>query len=103
MKYKSPRTVWACVTCDTPTQTLHEVCHGHGNRQIAIEFSVQVPLCPACHVRAHSEKRKYQESYLKWLGLDYWTTIRAFHDIKLRGYLEMNREDCEKKIKSLEI
>jgi hypothetical protein len=103
MKYKSPRTVWACLTCGVACNVLHEVVFGSLNRQISVDNSIQVPLCTTCHARAHSEKRKYQETYLKWLGLDYWTTTRAFNDPKLREYLEMNREDCEKKIKSLEI
>ena len=111
MKYSKPRKIYYCQQCNIPTQTLHEVCFGNSNRKIAIEYSIQVPVCNDCHKKAHGTdkrpekgyKEKWQKTFLDWLGMDMYVTIRAFNNYRLRGYLEINKEACEEKIRSLEI
>lgn len=103
MKYTKPRTIWECALCEAACNVLHEICFGTGNRKIAVEYSVQAPICPNCHILCHKHKEEYQEKLFDWLGLDMYVTIRAFNNYRLRGYLEINKEHCENRIKGQEL
>lgn len=95
-----------CVCCGGLTNVLHEVIPGSGNRQLCIKYSLQVPLCIVDHRKAHGtysvthEKRPidYAKEFIEWLGLDYYSTLRAIKDKGNRQYLEDNAEKCKQKI-----
>ena len=103
MRYTKPRKVYSCAICGTACVTLHELIFGNGNRPIAVDNSIQAPLCTEHHRLAHTHKIEYQEKLFEWLGLDMYTAIRAFNNKTLRAYLYIHKAECEARIEELEI
>ena len=50
---KNKKMVFKCAGCGAHTVTLHEIFFGRGNRDICVEYNIQVPLCIECHKVPH--------------------------------------------------
>ena len=46
---------YRCIGCEAWTETLHEIIHGHGRRELCVEYMIQVPVCIHCHNTAHGK------------------------------------------------
>ena len=122
MKPSKHRKLYTCIgqvvdlgnnDCQGQAVTYHEIIHGGGqtNKKIAEYFNVQVPICPQCHNRVHGKDKRPMDGYkdhfieilINWLGMDMYTTIRAFNNKELRPYLEMHKADNEARIAELEV
>jgi hypothetical protein len=101
---------YKCCLCGRPTKVLHEVLFTGKQRQVCIDYFVQVPLCIDHHSQRHfspdltkHERRQMDIRFCELLGIDYYETLRAVINKHNRGYLELNKEKCAKKIKSWEV
>jgi len=116
------KTQYKCIACDkfhsitTPTETLHEIVFGHGNRQVCIDNSIQVPLCQRCHAIAHGRKDGQVHSeydcmsqiqcymfFCDYLEISYDCTQRGVRTIQYRHLLSNIKPICVDKLKELEI
>lgn len=54
-----------CRYCKTPYAQTHEVFYGTANRQLSIEWGMQVNLCVRCHRQVHLYPNKHKDKKLK--------------------------------------
>lgn len=119
MKNKK-RLVFNCACgCGRQTATLHEIVPGSGNRDICIDYNIQLPLCMDCHTVAHlrsllagnsplEEFTKKQngtvagldneliQGYLFGiLGVDMYAVLRALSPSNSKEYLEEIKDSCK--------
>jgi len=115
---KKDGTVYKCVISKMPTDKLHELVPGSGNRQICIEYNIQVPTIPDLHATAHGKgeknvrkmtykEQKYSQEqmytlFCKKLDIDPIKTRRGVKEINQRWYLEEIKDHCRAKLKSFE-
>ena len=109
--------------CGRQTATLHEIIPGSGNRDICIEYNIQLPLCSLCHTVAHlrfllneySPLLKFtkkinndikldntliQEYLFSILDVDMYAVLRALSPSNTKEYLVKIKDDCHKVIMS---
>ena len=113
---KKDGTVYNCVISDMPTDKLHELVPGSGNRSICIDYNIQVPLIPALHMTAHGRGNKSDGTYsaqsysqkqmfeklCEIMDIDPIKTWRGVKEISQRGYLEEIKEHCREKLRGWE-
>lgn len=96
-----PRGTFQCAICQRPTTKLHELVPGRGNRQVCVDYNVQLPLCLDHHLLAHSpESKKWRTELFTILNIDEDKTVQAVHNKHNRNYLEFMKDRCGKKINS---
>jgi hypothetical protein len=102
------KTTWLCAVCGTPTQTLHECFFGRGNRNICIDYNLQVPLCPEHHDMAHGKRvsvksqdqwKRYFCELLDIMFIKAQFGVMSRHE---RGYLEEVKDKCLEYLKGRE-
>ena len=111
---KNKRHIFKCLGCEDPTTTLHEIFFGTHGKQICIEYNLQVPLCPLCHlvphgkytIDAHSKKPKffhYNQSdalyyFCSFLQINYYSAKQAVDSKRNRGYIIEMKDHCLQRI-----
>jgi len=114
---KKKNAVYECALwgCDNLSTTLHEIIFGSLYRQLCIDYSIQAPLCPECHNKAHgrgialqSQQGHIQKKIKKYLvetflKQNYNVIVRAFSTPVDHGYLETIERACRKRIEGSEI
>ena len=119
--------LYRCAECNRQTTTKHEIIFGRGNRDICIDYNIQLPLCPSCHHTAHGikllqgysplqrfvkieisgrqviDQHKIKEHLLSKLRMNYYKTAMGVRNSMHRGYLDKNKKKCGEIIKTYEI
>jgi hypothetical protein len=115
---KKDGTLFNCVISKMPTDKLHELVPGGGNRKVCIDYNIQVPIIPDLHDTSHGKGVKdkmrmdYKEQELSQeqmyilfceiMEIDPVKTRRGVREIGHRWYLEEIKDHCLQKLRGFE-
>jgi hypothetical protein len=104
--------IWHCVMCGQHTTTLHEVHFGTAGREVCVQYSIQTPVCPLCHLEAHGNitvrkprysQEEFKRIFCEKLGISYEDSKLGVETQEHRHLLAPMKKRCEEMLESWEV